>query len=85
MSHLNACHDEAERPCRGDEPRRAADVAACESCSGHEHEHSRQKQKALGGFLMTVERAACDHSLDAVLLRLTGLCSHPGAQCKRRG
>jgi len=64
---------------------RAADVAACESCSGHEHEHSRQNQKALGRFFMTVERAACDYSLDPVLLRLTGLSGHPGAQCERGG
>jgi len=83
VSHLDASRHEAECPGGRDESGGAAGGAARESGRGHEHEDGGKNQESLRGFLMTVQRAARHHALDAVLLRFASLRGDPGAQSKR--
>jgi len=81
---LYARRDDAECARSRNEPGRTANGAARQSGGGNEHEHARQYQEALRGFLMPVQRASRDYALDAILLRFARFSGYPGAHRERR-
>ena len=84
MADLRGRGHQPERAGGGDVSRRAADGATRETAGGQEDQHAGQDEKPFRRLLVTVQDAAGDDALDAVLLRFAGLRCHPRAQRQRR-